>query len=337
MLTLSFRLSQGEIEQLTVSSDPWSASEQCSSSSTSFYHNDNKGEDDFGEGASNDDFDIQEEEAQDRTESKESPSRYQCLRERLSGPKLFMSSLWAVKTGFIALRLPSFIVYFVLCSEPPSSADAKDYLDEEYVDLDWTEEKTDKHEVVAKKGHGKMRQSRTYGESSGDWESGSEGRRRQPQREDDEDDDEGGDDDDDRGAQELEEATKDGSGDGPGGYGGDSAIYTYGRCLFIGIKVVSLSDVEWSTWGTCSGVSATLAATVNGEGLCGEREVEGRQFRTLRCLEDAVADCEEAGVERVESRPCRVVVKGPPCEKDNEENEEEEVVEVTQEDVWRTR
>ena len=69
--------------------------------------------------------------------------------------------------------------------------------------------------------------------------------------------------------------------------------------------------------------------------------MEGRQFRTLRCLGEAAAamECGEAGIERVDSRPCRVVVQGPKCKEEGEEGEEEgeEVVAVTQEDVWRTR
>ncbi len=50
-------------------------------------------------------------------------------------------------------------------------------------------------------------------------------------------------------------------------------------------------------------------------------------------------ECGEAGIERVDSRPCRVVVQGPKCKEEGEEGEEEgeEVVAVTQEDVWRTR
>ncbi len=91
-----------------------------------------------------------------------------------------------------------------------------------------------------------------------------------------------------------------------------------------------LSEVEWSPWGACSGLNAGLNA---GPDFCGEREVEGRQFRTSECV--SPGECgggTEDGIEAVESRPCTVVVRGPPCEE-----EEEEVQEVTQEDVRKMR
>ncbi len=90
-----------------------------------------------------------------------------------------------------------------------------------------------------------------------------------------------------------------------------------------------LSVLDWSPWGGCSGVSVGLS---EGPGFCGEREVEGRQFRTAICRrrmegtmdesDDDEVDMAECGGgptdgDQVESRPCRVLVRGPKCQEHN--------------------
>ncbi len=122
--------------------------------------------------------------------------------------------------------LSHFIVNFVLApshffpepSSSPSSSDSSDYLDEEYVDLDWADEED---RVAKAVGDDKGKRRRKTGvESSGDGDDDAWRKRRKGQKV--EDDDEGGDDDDDAEEDEEDEEreVRQGSGDGPGTYGG---------------------------------------------------------------------------------------------------------------------